>query len=483
MTGTQPTPDLPDFGPDLPAFGPDFRWGASTASYQIEGAVTQDGRGRSVWDTFTAEPGRIADGSSGEVACDHYHRYREDIALMAQLGLDSYRLSIAWPRIQPDGTGPANPAGLGFYDRLIDELLAAGIRPMATLFHWDLPQALQDRGGWSERETAERLGDYAALLGERFADRIALWAPVNEPNVVTVLGHLQGIHAPGSTLGAGALTVAHHLLLGHGLAVQALRAAGAGGIGCANNHSPIWAASDSAADQQAADEYDQLWNRLYADPMLLGSYPERLLPLLPPSAPGDLAVIGQPLDFYGLNYYNPVRIGASVEGTGQRIDVPVEVGDPQLEGLSFYRLPIDGYPTTDFGWPVIPDGLHELLTRLHQRYGSALPTSYITENGCSYGDGPDESGRVPDQRRIDYLDGHLRAVHRAITDGVDVGGYYTWSLLDNFEWAEGYRQRFGLVHVDYASQRRTPKDSFHWYAAVIRQQRGRLSPAEAPGTR
>ena len=461
MTGTQPVPAA-----DFPDFGPDFRWGASTASYQIEGAVTADGRGRSVWDTFTAEPGRIADGSSGEMACDHYHRYREDVALMARLGLDGYRLSIAWPRIQPDGTGPVNPAGIGFYDRLVDELLAAGISPMATLFHWDLPQALQDRGGWLERETAERFADYAALLGEHFGDRILLWAPVNEPNVVTVMGHLQGVHAPGSKLGSRALTVGHHLLLGHGRAVQALRAAGATGIGCANNHSPIWPASDSAADQRAASEYDQLWNRFYADPMLLGSYPERLLPLLPDSAADDLAVIRQPLDFYGLNYYNPTRIGA--------VDSAVAgAGDQLLDGLSFQRLPIEGYPTTDFGWPVIPAGLHELLSQLHERYGTALPTIYITENGCSYGDGPDGAGRVPDQRRIDYLDGHLRAVHRAIGDGVDVGGYYTWSLLDNFEWAEGYRQRFGLVHVDYASQRRTPKDSFHWYAAVIGRHRGR----------
>jgi beta-glucosidase len=450
----------PEPAADFPDFGPDFVWGASTASYQIEGAVTADGRGRSVWDSFSAEPGRIADGSSGEVACDHYHRYREDVALMARLGLDGYRLSIAWPRIQPAGSGPVNAAGIGFYDRLIDELLGAGIRPMATLFHWDLPQALQDRGGWLERATADRFAEYATVLGEHFGDRITLWAPVNEPNVVTVMGHLLGVHAPGSELGAGALTVAHHLLLGHGRAVQALRAAGATGIGSANNHSPVWPASADPADQQAATDYDQLWNRLYADPMLLGSYPERLLPLLPGSAADDLAVIQQPLDFYGLNYYNPVRIGAPERGA-----------DQPIEGLSFERLPIDGYPTTDFDWPVIPAGLHEILCQLQQRYGAALPTIHITENGCSYGDGPDGEGRVADQRRIDYLDGHLRAVHRAIGDGVDVGGYFTWSLLDNFEWAEGYRQRFGLVHVDYASQQRTPKDSYRWYAAVIRRHR------------
>jgi beta-glucosidase len=451
-----------EVAPDFPKFGPDFVWGASTASYQIEGAVDSDGRGRSIWDTFTAQAGTIADGSSGAVACDHYHRYPEDVALMRAAGLSGYRFSIAWPRIQPDGTGPANEAGITFYDRLIDLLLANDIRPMATLYHWDLPQALQDRGGWTERDTALRFADYAAVVAERFADRVSYWAPVNEPNVVTVLGHALGIHAPGSTLGAKVVHVAHHLLLGHGLAVQALRAADAKSVGCANNHSPVWVASDRPEDVEAARQYDDLWNRLYADPILLGSYPSQFLDLMPDGAADDLATINQPLDFYGMNYYNPAQIAAA----GAR-----SVPDPMTDGLPFSRVPIEGYPTTDFGWPVVPAGLREILLQLKERYGDRLPPVHITENGCSYADGPDADGRVADVRRIDYLDAHLRALHQAIADGVAVDGYFCWSLLDNFEWAEGYRERFGLVHVDYDTLVRTPKDSFHWYSEMIRQQR------------
>ncbi len=449
---------------DFPSFPPGFILGAATAAYQIEGAVAEDGRGRSIWDTFCEIPGRVADGSSGALACDHYHRYREDVALLRLAGMSAYRFSIGWPRIQPDGSGPANPAGIAFYDRLIDELLANDIVPMATLYHWDLPQALQDRGGWLERGTAQRFAEYAAIVGEHFADRVGYWAPVNEPNVVTVLGHAVGVHAPGSRLGLAALPVAHHLLVGHGLAVQALRSAGAARVGCANNHSPVWPASDRAEDQQAASSYDDLWNRSYADSILLGRYPDSYAERLAASAIGgdvtsDLAIIAQPLDFYGMNYYNPVRIGAPIDGR-----------EPLVPGLPFASLPIEGYPRTDFDWPVIPAGLHEVLLQLRDRYGNRLPPLHITENGASYADGPDGSGRVADTNRIGYLDGHLRAVHQAIADGVDVAGYFCWSLLDNFEWAAGYRQRFGLVHVDYQNLRRTPKDSFRWYAELIRRQ-------------
>lgn len=443
---------------DFPSFPPGFVWGASTAAYQIEGAIAEGGRGPSIWDTFAGVEGNIADGSSGVVACDHYHRYREDIALMRRAGMAAYRFSIAWPRIQPDGSGPANVAGLAFYDRLIDELLANQISPMATLFHWDLPQALQDRGGWLERDTAERFAEYAAMVGERFADRVAYWIPVNEPNVVTVLGHAIGVHAPGSKLGFRALPVAHHLLVGHGLAVQALRAVGVTRIGCANNHSPIWPASNSVDDRAAASSYDLLWNRIFSDAMLLGSYPDQFAEQLGGSA-DDLATIAQPLDFYGLNYYNPVLIGHP-----SKSDV-----DPDMADLPFARLPIEGYPHTDFDWPVVPAGLHEILLALHDRYGDRLPPIQITENGASYDEGPDANGRIDDIDRIRYLDGHLRAIHRAIEDGVAVAGYFCWSLLDNFEWAEGYQQRFGLVHVDYQSMARTPKDSFYWYSQVIRK--------------
>jgi beta-glucosidase len=441
-------------------------WGASTAAYQIEGAVSEDGRGLSVWDTFCAQPGRIADGSSGAVACDHYHRYSEDIALMAALGLGAYRFSIAWPRIQPTGSGPANQPGLAFYDRLVDDLLAAGIAPMATLFHWELPQALQDDGGWLNRETALRFGDYAQIVAERLADRIALWCPVNEPNVVTVLGHATGQHAPGLELQLDALPVAHHLLLAHGLAVQALRASDALAVGSANNHSPVWvdeqvpghpAAECTIADRIAADAYDVLWNRLFVEPMLLGRYPDGFADLMPGPVAQDLTTIGQPLDFYGLNYYNPTKIAAPGNGEADA-DGPAP--------LPYTVVEIEGYPRTDFGWPVVPDGLREILVQLRDRYGDALPPVYITENGCSYDDGPDGSGRVHDQRRIDYLDSHLRALRTAMSEGVAVAGYFCWSLLDNFEWAEGYRQRFGLVHVDFEIQVRTPKDSFHWYSEV-----------------
>lgn len=447
--------------PEVPTgFPAGFLWGAATAAYQIEGAAAEDDRGRSVWDTFSHQPGRIVDGSTGDVACDHYHRWRDDVGLMAGLGLTGYRFSVSWPRIQPDGSGAPNPAGIAFYDGLIDALLEHGISPMLTLFHWDLPQSLQDGGGWRNRDTTARFAEYADILGRHFADRVEYWMPVNEPNVVTFLGHVVGVHAPGSRLGYDALPVAHHLLLGHGRAVQALRGHGARRVGAANNHSPVWAASGSEADQDAAAGYDALWNRLFADPMLLGSYPERVADRLAGFA-DDLPTIQQPLDFYGMNYYNPARIAAA--GAGSQPDT-------MDSWLGYRRAPITGYPETDFGWPVVPAGLTEVLGQLAERY-PGLPPVIITENGCSYADGPGPDGRVHDQRRISYLDEHLRAVGQAISNGIPVAGYCCWSILDNFEWAEGYQQRFGLVHVDYDSLVRTPKDSYAWYAEVIRQNR------------
>ncbi|TYL55539.1 beta-glucosidase [Nocardioides sp. BGMRC 2183] len=431
-----------------------FRFGTSTAAYQIEGAVDEDGRGPSIWDTFTARKGTIADGSSGAVACDHYHRVTEDVELMRRLGTGGYRFSISWPRIQPTGSGPVNAAGLDFYDRLVDRLLEAGQRPMATLYHWDLPQALEDAGGWIHRDTVERFAEYAAIVGDRLADRVEHWIPINEPNVTTLLGYGIGLFAPGRSLLFDSVVVAHHQLLAHGRAAIALRQAGATSVGCANNHAPIWPASDDPADVGASKLFDALWNGLYAEPMLLGHYPADLEPLLEEVVEdGDLATIRQPLDFYGVNYYNPFRIGAAPESDG--------------DGVPFQFFDVLGYPTTDFGWPVVPDALREWLIMFRARYRAALPPFWITESGCAHNIGPDEHGIVDDQARIDYLQAHLTAVAEAIERGVDIRGYYAWSLMDNFEWADGYRQRFGLVHVDYDTLERTPKRSFGWYQRLI----------------
>jgi beta-glucosidase len=439
----------------FPQLPPGFRFGTATAAYQIEGAVDEDGRGLSIWDTFTAEPGHISDGSSGARACDHYHRTGEDVALMQRLGTNGYRFSVSWPRVQPEGRGPVNQRGLDFYDRLVDRLLAAGQQPMATLYHWDLPQSLEDDGGWLNRDTVERFAEYAGHVGALLADRVEHWVPVNEPNVVTLMGYGLGTHAPGKALLFDALPVAHHLLLAHGRAAIALRDRGAPSVGCANNHSPIWPASDDDADVGASKLFDGLWNGMYYEPMLLGRYPADIAPVLEGVvAPGDMATIRQPLDFYGINYYMPVRVAAAPPESEMPFDFPEVLG----------------YPTTDRGRPVVPDALREWLIMFRARYRAALPPIMITESGCSYNVGPDDHGVVDDQARIDYLAGHLRAVQEAIARGVDIRGYYCWSLLDNFEWAEGYTQRFGLVHVDFETQQRTPKRSFDWYAALIAAQ-------------
>lgn len=458
----------------LPQFPDGFGWGVATAAYQIEGAVTAGGRGPSVWDTFCQRPGAIKDGSSGAVATDSYHRWEQDVALLAALGVTHYRFSVAWPRVQPDGKGPANGTGLDHYDRLTDALLNSGITPVPTLFHWDMPQALEDAGGWLERETAQRFADYAALTAERLADRIELWITLNEPFVVTAYGYALGIHAPGKTLMLDALPTAHHQLLGHGLATAALRAAGAARVAITNNYSPAWAATGSEADMAAAEAFGVLQNWLFTDPVLLGRYPDlRAFGLggadgdgadgdpssgLACVRAGDLAVISAPVDAVGVNYYMPTRLSA-------RPDSP----------LPFQMEPVPGYPVTAFGWPVVPAAMTELLRQLAARYGPALPPLYITENGCSADDRRAPDGTVDDQFRIGYLDGHLRALHTAITEGIDVRGYFCWTLADNFEWAEGFTQRFGLVHVDHETQARTPKTSYAWYRDVIAGQRGRAS--------
>jgi beta-glucosidase len=458
MTPTEPAAPSAA-APPMPAFPPGFTWGVSTSAFQIEGAVTEDGRGDSVWDVFCRQPGATRGGQNADVAADHYHRWPEDVGLMAALGVGGYRFSLAWPRIQPAGSGPASLAGLDFYDRLTDALLARGITPVPTLFHWDLPQPLEDAGGWLARDTAARFAEYAGLAAQRLADRIPLWITLNEPFVVTAYGYALGIHAPGRSLMLDALPTAHHQLLGHGLAAAALRAAGVRQVAIANNYSPAWPATDSAADKAAAYAYDLLHNRLYTDPLLLGAYPELSPYGIGPEGldcirDGDLAVIAAPLDALGVNYYHPTRLSALA-------------GSP----LPFQMEPIPGYPVTGFGWPVIPAGLRDLLLLLRERYGDALPPVHITENGCSLPDEVDARGRVADGARISYLDGHLRAVHEAIAAGVDVRGYFVWTLMDNFEWTEAYEQRFGLVHVDFASQRRTPKDSFAWYRDLIAAQR------------
>ncbi|MBQ0830707.1 GH1 family beta-glucosidase [Streptomyces tagetis] len=438
----------PSTAPDpMPRFPDGFLWGVSTSAHQIEGAA--DLRERSVWDAFAERPGRIKDGSTAAVACDHYHRYREDVALLAGLGVDAYRFSVSWPRVN-------SPGGLDFYDRLVDEVCAAGVRPVPTLFHWDLPLGLD----WLERDTAARFAGHVSAVADRLGDRVGTWITLNEPAEHTLLGHALGVHAPGRELLFDALPAAHHQLLAHGLAVRALRAAGARDIGIANSHGPVWPASEAPADREAAGFYDLLLNRLFSDPVLTGRYPEGLAELMPGDAEADLAVIGAPLDWYGVNYYAPALIGAP-DGTGS------DLGGVRVPaGLPFSVREIEGRPRTDFGWPVVPEGLTETLTGLRDRYGASLPPVLVTENGCSY-DGLD------DQDRIAYLDGHLRALHRALEAGVDTRGYFVWSLLDNFEWAEGYARRFGLVHVDFTTQTRTPKASYAWLRTVIADQHRR----------
>jgi len=439
-----------------------FLWGTATSAHQIEGSPLADGAGPSIWQRFSHTPNRVRDGDTGDVACDHYRRYEEDVALMRSLGANAYRFSIAWSRVLPQGRGAVNAAGLGFYDRLVDALLAQGIAPMATLYHWDLPAALDDLGGWLNPDIAHWFADYADVVFRNLDDRVKLWSTLNEPWVVTDGGYLHGVLAPGHRNRFEAPIAAHHLLRAHGAAVQAYRSSGRHQVGIVVNIEPKYAASQREEDVAATARADAYMNLQYLDPVFLGRYPEALAEIFGEAWPNwpaeDFALIRQPIDFVGVNYYT-----RSVT----RFDA-----EPWLLHAAAVRQARATH--TETGWEVFPQGLVDTLVRVKERYGN--PPLYVTENGAAFFDPPTaDDGRVHDPLRVAYLRDHLRAVHRAIAAGVDVRGYFAWSLLDNFEWSHGYSKRFGIVHVDFATQARTPKDSARFYADVIASHGARLA--------
>lgn len=463
-------------------FPADFQFGSATSSYQIEGAVNEDGRTPSIWDTFCHTPGKVLGGDTGDVAVDHYHRWREDVALMAQLGLETYRFSVSWSRVQPTGRGPAVQRGLDFYRALVDELLEKGITPWLTLYHWDLPQELEadtnggtGGGGWPERATAERFADYASLLAEELGDRVEHWTTLNEPWCAAFLGYGSGVHAPGRTDHVAALRAAHHLNLAHGLGAQALRAAlpARAKVGISLNSAAVRARSDSPEDLDAKRRVEALANGIFEGPVLHGAYPADLFADTASVTDwafvrdGDLAVIHQPLDALGVNYYTPSLVSAvSAEQAAERRDghgASEHSPWPGADKVAFHQTP---GPVSDMGWTTDPSGLHELLMRL-SREAPGVPL-YITENGMACDDKPAADGTVHDPDRISYLRGHLTAVAEARAQGADVRGYFLWSLLDNFEWAYGYSKRFGTVYVDFDTQARVPKSSARWYAQLVR---------------
>jgi len=437
---------------DFPA---DFRWGCSTSAYQIEGAVNEDGRGESIWDRFCATPGTIRDGSSGAIACDHYHRWPDDLKLARDLGLNSYRFSIAWPRIFPDGRGmTANAKGLDFYSRLVDCMLDQGLEPWATLYHWDLPQALQDKGGWNNRDTVGAFTGFSEAVSRCLGDRVKHWITHNEPWCTAFLGHWEGVHAPGQSDFKTALQVSHHVLLSHGLSVPVIRANVANArIGIALSLHPLKPASDLQDDVDAMNRHDGLRNRWFLDPLYGRGYPADIWALCGENVPivqdGDLAAISAATDFLGVNYYFPeiVAHAPGVEPVDARVIAPENI------------------ERTDFGWEVSPDGLVTLLTRISSDYGPAK--IYITENGSTYEDVINHEGNIEDFERRSYLTRHLAAVKEAVRKGIPVKGYFAWSLLDNFEWAEGYIRRFGLIHIDFKSQQRKLKLSGQWYRSFL----------------
>jgi beta-glucosidase len=432
-------------------FPASFVWGAATAAYQVEGATNEDGRAESVWDRFCATPGKVRNGDDGAIACDFYHRYRDDITLMSALGLNAFRFSISWPRLLPEGAGAANPAGLDFYDRLVDELLEAGITPYATLYHWDLPQAVEDRGGWPERTTIDAYTAYVQAVVERLGDRVGHWITHNEPRVNAWLGYGWGIHAPGRTSERDALAAAHHLLVSHGRAVEIIRAtAPAAQVGITLDLFPVYPASGDECDRDAARHFDGFHNRWFLDPVFRGEYPPDLVEHFGASAPrienGDLDLIRAPIDFLGVNYYRREVVASGENGGTQ----PVHQPDSEY---------------TDMGWEVSPEGLFDLLGRLRDEYG--VRAVYVTENGAAFTDVRIHDGSVRDPERQAYLEEHIGVIDRALSEGVSVAGYFVWSLLDNFEWAHGYSKRFGLIYVDYPTLERIPKSSYYWYRDFI----------------
>jgi beta-glucosidase len=442
-------------------FPPDFVWGAATASYQVEGAVDEDGRGESIWDRFTATPGKILNGDHGGVACDFYHRYRDDVRLMHDLGLNAYRFSVAWPRILPEGRGAVNAAGLDFYDRLVDELLANGIEPFLTLYHWDLPQALEDRGGWPVRETVDAFVEYAEVVAARLGDRVRHWVTQNEPWVIAWLGYATGQDAPGRTNEADAVAAGHHVLLAHGQAVEVLRRVVPGAqVGITIDLLPMHPLTPSDADVQAARREDGVRNRWFLDPVLRGEYPadalERFGGALPEGFESDMPTIAAPIDFLGINYYRRHIVRAD-----ERSGRPVVVDPPGAE-------------YTGMGWEVYPQALYELLVHLRDEYD--VPPLYITENGAAFTDNR-QNGHVDDPQRTSYIERHVDAIAHALDDGVPLAGYFVWSLLDNFEWSRGYSQRFGIVYVDFETLERVPKTSYRWYRDFIAAQRAASATA------
>ncbi|WP_433183452.1 GH1 family beta-glucosidase [Actinoallomurus sp. CA-150999] len=454
-------------------FPTDFVWGAATAAYQIEGAVAEDGRGPSIWDTFAHTPGNVLGGDTGDVATDHYHRFREDVALMASLGLTAYRFSISWSRVLPDGAGPVNPKGLDFYRRLVDTLLEAGVQPWPTLYHWDLPQALEDAGGWPARDTAYRFAEYAQTVCDAIGDRVVNWTTINEPWCAAFLGYASGDHAPGRRDPEASLRAAHHLLLGHGLAAQAMRGDGRN-VGASVNLYAVSPASDAPEDVDAARRIDGLQNRFFLDALLHGRYPEDVLADVDRFdlgvQDGDLDLIGGSVDQLGINYYNRFFVTGQ-EGAAPAITSPFAQASPWpgSEHVGFVQV---GRPVTAMGWEIDESGLAEVLTRVAEEYPS-VPL-YVTENGAAFDDivADGENGEGPhvdDPDRVAYIDAHLRACHTVISAGVPLRGYFAWSLMDNFEWGWGYAKRFGLVYVDFLSQARIPKTSAQWYSSVIEQ--------------